>query len=108
MAREMLLAALVLALGFLSFSHSAIALPGSAETAQAYASFCGDPSLPADAGDAPCHACRIGSGADLPPAPLCDLPVRFAEALDSFAADLPGLVTSPLLLTGSPRAPPLA
>lgn len=66
---ELLRASIVLALFFLNFAH----VPVSAAPADVYvpltlASICGDP-LGDDRGQAhaPCHACRIGSGADLPP-----------------------------------------
>jgi len=67
-AAELVRAFVVLALVFLSFGHQpAAAIPPGHDllTAAVTANFCGD--SPADTTHAPCHACRIGGGADLPP-----------------------------------------
>jgi hypothetical protein len=68
-AAELIRAFAVLALVFLSFAHQPVHLQshgGAVLTAGLASSFCGD--APADDGaHAPCHACRIGGGADLPP-----------------------------------------
>ena len=66
-AAELVRAFAVLALVFLSFGHQpAAATTHDHEvlTAAVTASFCGD--APADTTHAACHACRLGSGADLP------------------------------------------
>ena len=73
-AAETLRALLVLALIFLNFAHQpAMAAPSAGDVMSVVASqsFCGTP-IADDEGHAPCHACRIGSGADLPP--VMDLP----------------------------------
>ena len=73
-AAETLRALLVLALIFLNFAHQpAIAAPSAGDVMSVVASqsFCGTP-IADDEGHAPCHACRIGGGADLPP--VLDLP----------------------------------
>ena len=71
---ELLRALCVLALVFLNFGHQpvfAAPAPGDVLTALASQSFCGEPM--ADKSEhAPCHACRIGAGAALPPA--CEMP----------------------------------
>lgn len=67
-AAELVRALAVLALVFLSFGHQpavAVAHDHEVLTAAVTASMCGD--APADTTHAPCHACRIGGGADLPP-----------------------------------------
>ena len=68
-AAETLRALLVLALIFLNFAHQpAMAAPSAGDLMSVVASqsFCGTP-IADDNGHAPCHACRIGGGADLPP-----------------------------------------
>lgn len=69
MAIEGVRALLVLALIFLSFAHTPVALASAGPdtlTAALDMSYCGD--VPDDPqAHAPCHACRIGGGADLPP-----------------------------------------
>ena len=77
MGVEGLRALLVLALIFLSFAHApAVAsAPGpDTLTATLDMSYCGD--LPDDPrAHAPCHACRIGGGADLVPPSAIAAPV---------------------------------
>ena len=68
-AAELVRAFAVLALVFLSFGHQptgTLAYEHDVLTAALTASFCGD-APDDDKGHAPCHACRIGGGADLPP-----------------------------------------
>ena len=60
----------VLALVFLSYAHQPIGTAASGHdvlTAGVTASYCGDVPDGDDQSHAPCHACRIGGGADLPP-----------------------------------------
>lgn len=69
-AADLVRALAVLALVFLSYAHQPVgaaqALEHDVLTAAVTASFCGD--APEDGkAHAPCHACRIGGGADLPP-----------------------------------------
>lgn len=66
---ELVRALCVLALVFLNFAHqTAVAAPTADDAMQVIASqsFCGDP-VSDDDDRAPCQACRIGAGADLPP-----------------------------------------
>lgn len=105
---ETVRALLVLALVFLNFGHQpafAARTPGDVFTIVASQTFCGTPTDDLD--HAPCHACRIGSGADLPPVtglPCPPLPValrRTAEpAAIAFERHAP--------LPAGARAPPLA
>jgi hypothetical protein len=83
MAIEGLRAALVLALVFLSFAHTPIGASSAHQdvlTAAVDASWCGDAPDPDGKTHAPCHACRIGSGADLPPP--CDIPLAPVTVAD--------------------------
>ena len=85
--QEVVRALCVVALIFLNFGHAPLAAPVSAApalSAVADASFCGDP-VGGHQDHAPCHVCRIGGGADLPPPPCVvesshgpALPVRYA------------------------------
>lgn len=73
-AMDLMRALCVLAVVFLNFAHQAPVLAKAAPTEvlamAALLSFCGDgATLPDDKGHAPCHACRLGAAADLPPAP---------------------------------------
>ncbi len=66
--RDLVAALVVLSLVFLSYAHQPVAathLDHDTLTAVVTADFCAD--SPADSPHAPCHACRIGGGADLPP-----------------------------------------
>jgi hypothetical protein len=88
-AAELVRAFAVLALVFLSFGHQpAAAVPSDHDvlTVAVTASFCGD--APADTSHAPCHACRIGGGADLPPPceGLIHLPAVAEPAFPELAA----------------------
>jgi hypothetical protein len=70
LVRDIAKALAVLALVFLSYAHQPAGVSHALEhdvlTAAVTASFCGD--APTDGqSHAPCHACRIGGGADLPP-----------------------------------------
>jgi hypothetical protein len=71
---ELVRAFCVLALLFLNFAHQpafAAQSAGDVLSVVASQSFCGTP-IGDDQGHAPCHACRIGGGADLPP--VCAVP----------------------------------
>ncbi|HZY69296.1 MAG TPA: hypothetical protein VFE52_11945, partial [Devosia sp.] len=89
-ARETLLALLVLALTFLNYGHQAVAAPGYVHAAADI--WCGDPLLPEHSEHAPCHACRLGSGADLPPRPATVSRVLFTVV---------PVVYAPVLATGA-------
>lgn len=105
--REALLALLVLSLSFLSFAHQAIALPGGDTVASVADGWCGAPLGSDDTRHAPCHACRIGQGADLP-APPCDAAaVVFAAETVFYALPLLSLDGLDLSFATSARGPPL-
>jgi hypothetical protein len=104
---ELLRALCVLALLFLNFAHTPVSagpLSGPLVTTTADASFCGDP-LDGPGDHAPCHACRIGGAADLPPPVPTPCPphalVMAGYAIDPVLGDL----HTPWR-PGSPRAPP--
>jgi hypothetical protein len=102
--RETLLALLVIALTFLNFGHVSVTASGDFRVTPD--SWCGDPLLPNSPDHSPCHACRIGSGADLPPPPASIEPVAFvaspvAHIAPRGAIDLP-VRTRPT----QPRGPP--
>jgi hypothetical protein len=65
--RDLAGALAVLALVFLSYAHQPVSLAAQQQTLSAAvtADFCG--GVPDRQSHAPCHACRIGGGADLPP-----------------------------------------
>jgi len=100
-------ALVVLALVFLSFAHLPPAVASPADAAFTVAvtdSFCGDKS---DSGlpHAPCHACRLGAGADVPPP--SDMPVMLRTVADVHYGALPVLhLPAEPLGTASARGPP--
>jgi len=95
---EVLRALCVLALIFLSFAHAPVTAATSGSdvlTAALDMSYCGD--LPDDPkAHVPCHACRIGSGADLPPP--CAIALPIAVVADVAYGAMPSL--------NLPAAPP--
>jgi hypothetical protein len=111
MTAELVRALLVLALLCLNFAHTTptVAASGStdllaASTLQA-SDFCGTP-LSGGSDHVPCHACRVGAGADLPAPPDLAIPARFAAP--AFPPVVPvalGVVARPGYLPPS-RAPP--
>ncbi|MEO6178385.1 MAG: hypothetical protein ABIP15_01315 [Devosia sp.] len=104
-ARETLLALLVLALAFLNFGHASISLGGELKLTPEI--WCGDPMLPDSPDHSPCHACRIGSSVDVPPAPVCVEPVSFAVTPVVYA-DIGAAFLSPVPLgSAHPRGPPI-
>ena len=106
-ARETLLALLVLALAFLNFGHSNVVLASGGRVVVTTESWCGNPLIPIQGDHTPCHACRIGGGADLPPQPAVEA-VAFAAVAVTYVDAASAIDTAPLLLNGNPRAPPLA
>jgi hypothetical protein len=88
-AADLVRALAVLALVFLSFSHQSIAVEPHDHgvlSAAVGTSFCGD-APEGDLGHAPCHACRIGNGAVLPPTSEGLLHLRaLAEPVEAEAA----------------------
>ncbi|MFY8031493.1 MAG: hypothetical protein ACOVO5_06655 [Devosia sp.] len=108
-AMEVVRALCVLALLFLNFAHQptpAAATPGDVLSLATTQSFCGDPADDGKAAHAPCHACRIDGGADLPtpprqPLPLCELAELSYGALPVLA--LPDRPVGPHSARGPPR-----
>jgi hypothetical protein len=102
--RETLLALLVVALTFLNYGHVSVSASGYFQVTPD--SWCGDPLLPDSPAHSPCHACRIGSGADLPPAPACIEPVSFVTVPVAYVAPaiLPDLPVHARSV--QPRGPP--
>lgn len=88
-AMELVRALAVLALVFLSFGRqpaAAATYDHDVLTVAVTSSFCG--GAPVDTSHAPCHACRIGGGADLPPPceGLVHLPSTAEPAFPELAA----------------------
>lgn len=103
--RETILALLVVALTFLNFGHVTATASGAFSVTPD--SWCGDPLLPDSPAHSPCHACRIGSGADVPPPPLSIEPVSFVTFAVIYAAPaaLPDLPVH--ARRAQPRGPPV-
>ena len=102
-------ALVVLALVFLSFAHAPVAAAsGDVLTATMDMSWCGDAlDTGTDTTHAPCHACRLGAGADLPPP--AELPLAPGEVADVLYGPLPvlALPATPLGIANA-RGPPSA
>lgn len=108
MGIETLRALLVLALVFLSFAHAPVAAAaptGDVLTATVDMSWCGDSPVGDAAAHAPCHACRLGAAADLPPP--CNVPLCLGEVADVHYGALPVLhLPARPLGTATARGPP--
>lgn len=105
---EALRALCVLALLFLNFAHQpmpAYAAPGDALSLAQSLDFCGDPTAGDPTVHAPCHACRLGAAADLPPAPQA--PARPCAVTEVAYGALP-VLAAPATVHGpqSARGPP--
>lgn len=112
-SRDLVRALLVLALVFFNFAH----VPASERTA--YAAGLTAYLLPASAAvldcggsrddidHAPCHACRIGGGADLPPIPCAACILRIASTI-AYPALSGGFSPHRQRPAATPRAPPIA
>jgi hypothetical protein len=106
---EVVRALCVMALVFLNFGHAPLAAPLSAApalSAVADASFCGDPLDDQHQDHAPCHACRIGGGADLPPAPCAVEPAHGLVLPVRYAPDRHAIVLRAGWRASAQRAPP--
>lgn len=102
--RETLRALLVLALVALSFAHAPAFAVGTAfDSAE---SWCGDPLLPEGQPHVPCHACRLGDGAALPPAPITTAPVCFTAATIVHVSPAEVVIALDSLRLPQPRGPP--
>lgn len=101
----------MLALVFLNFGHAPAGLSVSyAADLTPYfstgADLCLDGAPAPDHAHAPCHACRIGAGADLPPPPCVAAPA-FRLAVEAAYAEPAALPPRPTpLRQPSQRAPP--
>jgi hypothetical protein len=102
--RETLLALLVVALTFLNFGHSSVVAASGVQVTPG--SWCGDPLLPGSQDHPSCHACRIGSGADLPPAPIRAEPVSFVATIVAYAAPDARVLLPVQAAPAQPRGPP--
>jgi hypothetical protein len=106
MMRESLLGLLVLALLGLNFGHVSVGFGGELRIVPD--AWCGDPLLPDSPAPSPCHACRLGSGALLPPVPPVPVPpLRIAIAILHGEPAAP-IVTPLAFPAAQPRAPPRA
>ena len=109
MGIEVLRAALVLALLFLSFAHApsgVAAGPHDVLTAAVSASFCGDAPSDDGKGHAPCHACRIGGAADIPAPPCSSVDAPIAVAPVTYFGATVHTATYAVHNAAQPRAPP--
>jgi len=113
---EAVRALLVIALLCLSFGHrpaAAAALPGDASAYLINAAgldaglpvFCGD--APDHGEHAPCHACRLFAGLNLPPAPPVLAWLRPARPLRFAPASAAAPPSEPARLRPASRAPPM-
>lgn len=110
---DMLSAVLVLALVFLSFAHTPLAGTPSADqlaslalTSVAAADVpCGNGRADDTATHAPCHACRLGAAADLPPSPQLPISCQVPVPVAYLTPDLHPAASAPRLGFGA-RAPP--
>lgn len=116
MVKDAMRALLVLALVFFNFAHAPVsAAVGYDRELRPYllpagtvAVDCGDMEEDEGLAHAPCHACRIGAAADLPPTPGSCLSVRLLASIlaHPVRAQLPARAILPH--SGEPRAPPVA
>lgn len=103
-ARETILALLVIALTFLNYGHVSVSAAGYLQVTPD--SWCGDPLLPDSPDHSPCHACRIGSGADLPPPPARVEPVAFETMPVAYVAPAVTIERPVQARPAQPRGPP--
>lgn len=114
MVKDTMRALLVLALVFFNFAHApASAAVGYDAQLQPYllpaggaVVDCGDPQEDEGLGHAPCHACRIGAAADLPPTPGSCFFVPFIAGIVAYSAQTDHLARAILPHSAEPRAPP--
>lgn len=115
MVKDAMRALLVLALVFFNFAHAPLAATvGYDRELQPYllpsgAAFvdCGDVQDDGLA-HAPCHACRVGGAADLPPASGSCLSAPLIAGIVAYAVRTHHLAHAILPHSGEPRAPPVA
>lgn len=107
--RDIASALAVLALVFLSYAHQPLnvahALDHDVLSASITADFCGE-QPDGGKGHAPCHACRIGGGADVPVPPCAGIEAPIAVASVTYFG---ATVRSPIVTahgSSRPRGPP--
>lgn len=88
--RDIAKALVVLALVFLSYAHHPIGVSPALEqdvlATAVTADFCGNAAEDGEA-HAPCHACRIGGGADVPPPPCAGV-IHLRRVIEAAFAEL--------------------
>jgi hypothetical protein len=102
--REFIFATVVIALTFLNYGHVAISASGDFRVTPD--SWCGDPVAPGSADHAPCNACRIGHGADIPQPPGAITPVTFRAVLVAYVQPFATIDVSSKARPAQPRGPP--
>jgi hypothetical protein len=107
MARDALLALLVIALTFLNFGHTSAVFAAGGRVVVTGHSICGEQPAAHDGDHFACHACRPDAIA-LPPPPLSVEPVCFAVAPVRYDDAVDPVALRPTRDTASPRGPPLA
>lgn len=105
-ARELLLALVVLALAFVNFGHQSAVFAAGGRVVLTSVSVCGDAgALPGAGEHFACHACRPNVA--LPPPPPCTpLALRRVAETAAYAAPASQLPAAPPPLTANPRGPP--
>lgn len=106
---EILRAALLLALFALNFAHAPTIASYDTNVDRAVAatiSLCGDIGSTGDGRHAPCHACRLGAAADLPPPPAVPLPCGFFVEPVHYAQLSDPLTAVPQVASYLSRGPP--
>jgi hypothetical protein len=107
LARETLLALLVVALTFLNFGHTSAVFAAGGRVVVTGHSTCGDAGAVNGGEHFACHACRPSIAA-LPPPPAEPDPVYFVATPVSFAAAIASNDSSAGMLASQPRGPPAA
>jgi hypothetical protein len=107
MARDALLALLVIALTFLNFGHTSAVFAAGGRVVVTGHSICGEQPAAHDGDHFACHACRPDAIA-LPPPPLSVEPVCFAVVPVRYDDAFDPVALRPTRDTASPRGPPQA
>ena len=102
--RETVLALVVLALACLSYGH--VAVSASVGLRVTPDSWCGDLPAPGSPDHTPCHACRIGSAADVPPPSDCIEPAAFVAMPVAYSAPPAAPELRAQARRAQPRGPP--
>ena len=107
MARDALLALLVLALTFLNFGHTSAVFAAGGRVVVTGHSICGEQPAQRDGDHFACHACRPDNVA-LPPPPLGVAPVCFAMSSVRYDDAVDPVARRPIRNIAAPRGPPMA